>query len=411
MTAIAFEYPEEVQALRDGLTAFLKKEVIARHEQHAKILDNERLRYTEDGRYTPEVIALIRAVRIASAKAGYYGMAAPLEHGGQEMGHVAYFAAWERIAHICGGKYWLGYFAIGHWATGPSPVLRRITDQARDEMLPAIMSGEKSMCFGLSEPGAGSDATMIKTRAVADGDGWRLTGGKIWTTHSPIADYAIVFAVTDPERASLRKGGISAFLVPTDAPGFRIEQIIRMWGSVGGNEAILHFDEVRIEPHQLVGDLHDGFKIAMLGVNLGRIYNSGRAIGMARWAVEMAFDYIKVRKTFGQPLSAYQGVTFPLADAATQIHAAHLMALNVSQLLDKGLPARKELAMAKGFAVQTAARAIDVVMQAHGAIGMTNEMHLTEAYVTARLVNIADGTNEILRRTIVKQMLDGDVAV
>jgi acyl-CoA dehydrogenase len=411
MTAIAYQYPDEIAALREGLTGFIKREVIARHEKHAALLDNERRRYDEDGRYVPEVVELIRAVRMAAADAGYYGMCAPAEFGGLDLGHVAYFAAWERIAHMCGGRYWLGYFAIGHWATGPSPVLRRITDKARDEMLPGIMSGERSMCFGLSEPGAGSDATMIRTRAVPDGEGWRLSGGKIWTTHSPIADYVIVFAVTDPERAAQRKGGISAFLVPTSSPGFSLQQIIRMWGSVGGNEAVLHFDDVRVEPHQLVGDLHDGFRIAMLGVNLGRIYNSGRSIGIARWALEMAIEYAKVRETFGKPIAEYQGVTFPLAEAATQVHAAHLMALNVSQLLDQGAPARKELAMAKGFAVQTAAKAVDVAMQTHGAIGMTNEMHLTEAYITSRLVNIADGTNEILRRTVVKQLLDGDIAL
>jgi acyl-CoA dehydrogenase len=409
MPAIAFEYSDEVRAMREGLTTFIKQEVIARHNKHADLLNDERKRYSEDGRYVPQVTQLIREVRMAAAKAGYYGMCAPEEFGGLDMGHVAYFGAWELIARLCGSKYWLGYFAIGHWATGPSPVLKKLTAKARDEMLPAIMSGEKSMCFGLSEPGAGSDATMIKTRAEADGDGWRLSGGKIWTTHSPIADFAIVFAVTDPERAQKKKGGISAFLVPVDAPGFRLEQIIRMWGSVGGNEAILHFDNIRIEPHQLVGELHQGFGIAMLGVNLGRIYNSGRSIGMAKWALEQAFDYIKIRQTFGKPLSEYQGVTFPLAQASTEVHAAHLMALNVAQLLDAGHQARKELAMAKGFAVQTTARAIDTVMQAHGAIGMTNEMHLTEAYVTSRLVNIADGTNEILKRTIIKQMLDGDM--
>ena len=411
MTAIAFDYPPEIEALREGIAAFVRREVIGRHERHADILDDPRKCYAPDGRYAPEVIEIIREIRMASAEAGYYAMSAPASLGGLELGLVAYFAAWERIAHTCGSRYWLGEFSIAHWATGPSPVLEKMTDRAKAEILPAMMSGERSMCFGLSEPGAGSDATMITTRATADGDGWRLNGGKIWTTHSPIAAHAIVFAVTDPERAKAKKGGISAFLVPVDSPGFEITQIIRMWGSVGGDEAVLHFDNVRIEPHQLVGDLHDGFKIAMLGVNLGRIYNSARAVGMSRWALAQAFDYIKVRKTFGQTISEYQGVTFPLADCATEVHAAHLMALNVAQLLDRGLPARKELAMAKGFAVRTAAKTFDAVMQAHGAMGMTNEMELTGGYVTARLLNIADGSNEILRRTIVKEMLGGDLAL
>jgi acyl-CoA dehydrogenase len=149
----------------------------------------------------------------------------------------------------------------------------------------------------------------------------------------------------------------------------------------------------------------------MLGVNLGRIFNSARAVGVSRWALEMGFDYAKVRHAFGNPIAEYQGVTFPLAEASMQIHAAHLMSLNVSQLLDRGLPARKELSMTKAFAVQAGARALDAVMQVHGAMGMTNELNLTEAYVSMRKVNIADGTNEILRRAIAKAMLDGDMAL
>lgn len=147
----------------------------------------------------------------------------------------------------------------------------------------------------------------------------------------------------------------------------------------------------------------------MLGVNLGRLYNAARAIGLGRWALEQAFDYVKIRKAFDQPIATYQGVTFPLADAATQLHAAHVMALNVAQLLDAGKPARKELSMTKAYAVQAGTRVIDSVMQAHGALGFTNEMHFAQSYLLLRTLSVADGTNEILRRTIVKQMLDGDL--
>jgi len=409
MTAIAFQYPEEIVAFRDGLTSFIRKEVITRHEKHAKLLDNDRLKYTEKGGFAPEVVDLIREVRMASAEAGYYTAFAPVELGGGGLGHVAYFGAWERVAHMCGPKYFLANFTIGHWASGPSPVIQKMTPQARDEIFPAFMSGEKSMCFGLSEPGTGSDATQMKTRADKDGDGWRLNGGKIWTTHSPFANYAIVFAVTDQERAAAKRGGISAFLVPTNAKGFEIQQIIRMWGHIGGNEAVLHFDDVRLEPYQLVGELNEGFRIAMLGVNIGKIFNSAMAVGRSRWALEQGFEYTKLRHTFGKPIAEYQGVTFPLAEAAMHVHAAHCMALNAAQLLDLGYPARKELSMAKGFAVQASVKATDTVLQTHGAIGMTNEMHLTEAYIGSRLSNVADGTNEILRRTIVKEMLGGDM--
>lgn len=409
MTAIAFEYSPEVTAIRGGLERFIRAEVVTRHEQNAHLLESPHRMYGEDGRYAPEVLALIRQVRMAAARAGYYAMCAPESIGGQGLGHVAWFGAWERVFHLCAEQYWLGQYALSHWAFGPSPVLTQLTAQARERMLPGLMSGEESMCFGMSEPGAGSDAMMMQTRATPDGDGWRLNGSKIWTTNSPYADYCIVFAVTDPEAAAQRRNGISAFLVPTKSEGFVVQRVIRMWGSAGGNEAVLHLDNVRVEAYQLVGSLNRGFSIAMLGVNLGRIFNSARAVGMGRWALEKAFDYVKVRKAFDNPISEYQGVTFPLAESAMHIHAAHLMALNAAQLLDRGLPARKELSMAKGFATQMAALAVDRAMQVHGAMGMTSEMHLAEAYKMLRMVNIADGSNEILRRAIAKEMLAGDL--
>lgn len=405
--AIAYQYPEEISAVCDGLQGFLKREVIERHERNASLFDDERNLYDASGRYVPEVLEHVKAVRVAAADAGYYTMCVPEELGGMGLGHLAWYAVWEQIFRTCSEKYWLGHNALSHWATGPSAVLAKLTPAARELLLPDLMSGEKSMCFGMSEPGSGSDATMMKTRATPDGDGWRLSGGKIWTTNSPYADYCIVFAVTNPQLAAQKKGGVSAFLVPTDAPGFKVERVIRMWGSVGGNEAVLHFDDVRIEPHQLVGELDRGFSIAMLGVNLGRLYNAARGVGMSRWALDMAFDYIQVRETFGKKIAEYQGVTFPLAESLAEIHAAHLMSLNAAQLLDNGHPARKELSMTKLFSARAGARAIDRVMQAHGAIGMTNEMFLTSAYRSMRLVNIADGTNEILTRTIVKEVLDG----
>ncbi len=409
MSAIAFEYPDEVQAIRGGLASFIKSEVIPRHERHAALLHDDRRKYDETGRYVADVQRLMREVRMASAKAGYYAMSAPQSLGGGGLGRVAYFAAWQDIFHICGSKYWLGHWIVSHWAKGPSPVLEKMTPRAKTEILPGLMTGEKAICFGMSEPGAGSDAAAIQTRAIKDGDGWRLTGRKIWTTNSPYADYVVVFAVTDPEAAARRKGGISAFLVPTDAKGLAIESIIRMYGHIGGDEGVLVFDDVRIEPHQLVGALDKGFAIGLLGVSLGRVYNMARAVGLARWALEKAVDYAKVRHTFGQPISAYQGVTFPLAESAMEIHAAHLMGLNCAQILDRGQPAVKEMSMAKAFAVEAGARAIDRAIQTHGAIGFTNELGLTEAYASLRKVNVADGSNEIMRRTIVQCLIKGDV--
>ncbi|MFC1885672.1 acyl-CoA dehydrogenase family protein [Thermodesulfobacteriota bacterium] len=411
MKNIAFSIPEEVTAVRDGIEAFVRSEVITRHENNHALLSNQRLLYQQNGRICDEALSLIREIRIASSKAGYFNMCVPKEIGGAGMGHLPYYVAWEQINRMCGGHYWLGTYAISHWAFGPSPVLLKVSKEAREKMLPPMLTGEKSMCFGLSEPGAGSDAAMLQTRATPDGDAWRLNGRKIWISNAPYADYAIIFAITDAERASERKGGISAFLIPTDSPGFMIENIVRMYGEIGGNEGEVVLEDVRAEPHHLVGELHEGLRIGLLGVSLGRVYNSARAVGLARWALDIAMNYTKIRETFSHPIKDYQGVMFPIAESAMEVHAAHLMGLNAAMLLDRGERAIKELSMAKAYSVEVCERAIDRAIQTHGAIGFTNELGLTEAWKAVRLINVADGTNEILRRTIIHRMLRGDMEI
>ena len=409
MSAIAWELPEEVRAVREGLIDFARKEVLPRHDKHRDLFEDQRRLYREDGRFSDELKGLIGEVRRASAKAGYYNMCVPESLGGGGLAHLAYFVGWEALFHLCGPQNWLMLYVISHWAFGPSRLLEKVTPEARDKILAPMMAGEASMCFGLSEPGAGSDAAALATRAVPDGNAWRLTGRKIWTSNSPVADYCIVFAITDAERAAQRKGGISAFLVPTSSPGFEVQRIIKLFGHIGGDEAELRLEEVRVEPWQLVGELHQGFAAALYGVSLGRIYNSARGVGYGRWAIEKALDYAQQRKAFGKAIAEYQGVTFPLAESAMELHAAHLMGLNVATLLDHGAPAVKELAMTKAYAVQVGYRAVDRAMQTHGAMGFTNELGLHHAWHSLRIVNVADGTNEILNRSIVQRLLKGDV--
>ena len=404
MSAIAFDIPEDILAMREGLRAFAEAEILPRHEANHDLFKDQRRLYDMDGRFSEELLYLIGEVRRAASKAGYYQMCVPEELGGGGMGHLAYFVGFEELFHTCGPQNWLMLYAVSHWAFGPSRLLEKLTEPARDEMLAPMMAGEKSMCFGLSEPGAGSDASRITTRAVPDGDGWRITGRKIWTSNSPVADYCVVFAVTDPET----RGGISAFIVPTDTPGFEVQRIIKLFGHIGGDEAELTLDNVRVEPWQLVGDLHKGFAAALYGVSLGRIYNSARAVGYGRWALEQALDYAGIREAFGKTISEFQGVTFPLAESATELHAAHLMALNAATLLDRGDAAVKELSMAKAYAVQVGYKAVDRAMQTHGAMGFTNELGLYHAWHALRIVNVADGTNEILNRTIVQRLMKGD---
>jgi alkylation response protein AidB-like acyl-CoA dehydrogenase len=411
MSAIAIELPEDVKAARDGIVAFAEQEVIPRHEENRSLFENPRRLYREDGRFSDELLALIREVRTASAAAGFYQMCVPESLGGGGLGHLAYYVAWQALFHRCGPQRWLMLYALAHWAFGPSRLLTQVTAEAQNQILGGLMDGTRSMCFGLSEPNAGSDASMISTRATRDGDGWRITGRKIWTSNAPVADYCVVFAVTDPDRAQAKRGGITAFLVPTGSPGFSVQRIIRLFGHIGGDEAELALDDVAVEPWQIVGELDQGFGAALYGVSLGRIYNSARAVGYGRWAVELALDYAATREAFGQSISSYQGVTFPLAESATELHAAHLMGLNAAMLLDQGSAAVKELSMTKAYSVQVGYRAVDRAMQTHGAMGFTNEVGLTEAWHSLRIVNVADGTNEILNRTIAQRLLKGDTAL
>jgi len=390
LSAIAFD----LRAVCDGLRAFAEAEVMPRHERHRELFEDPRWLYDADGRHC--------------AEAGYYGMCVPESLGGGGLGLLAYYVGWQELFHLCGPRNWLVHWVISHWAFGPSRVLARATPEAREAFVDPMMRGKRSMCFGLSEPGAGSDAAMIKTKATPDGDGWRLNGRKIWTTNAPLADFCLLFAVTDPEAAAARRGGISAFLVPTHAPGFEIQRVVRFFGHIGGDEAELRFEDLHIEPWQLLGELHKGFATAVQGVSLGRIYNSAKAVGIGRWALEQAIDYAGLRDSFDAKIADHQGVSFPLAERATELHAAHLMGLNAAKLLDDGQAAVKEVAMTKLYSVERGAAACDTAMQTHGAMGFTNEMGLTEAWQICRVINVADGTNEIMKRTIAQRLMKGD---
>ena len=409
MSAIATDLPDEVVTARDGIVAFAEREVIPRHQRNRELFENPRALYREDGRFSDALIELIREVRVASAEAGFYQMCVPKTLGGGGLGHLAYYVAWQELFHRCGPHNRLALYALAHWAFGPSRLLERITPDARERILPGLMEGTRSMCFGLSEPGAGSDASMITTRAVKEGDGWRISGGKIWTSNAPIADYCVLFAVTDADQAAVKRGGISAFIVPTEAPGFTVKRVIQLFGHIGGDEAELVVEDLYVEPWQLVGELNQGFAAALYGVSLGRIYNSARSVGSGRWAIERALEYSQTREAFGNPIASYQGVTFPLAESATELHAAHLMGINAAMLLDQGNPAVKELSMTKAYSVQVGFRAVDRAIQTHGARGFTNELGLAEAWHALRIVNVADGTNEILNRTIAGRLLKGDL--
>jgi acyl-CoA dehydrogenase len=402
--------PRETVEILDGLTGFLKSEVFAVHDKYADLLDDPRRRFDLQGTHVPEVEDLRRQVRMAAAEAGYYTMLVPESVGGAGEGAVTTYAAWELIYRLSGPRNWLAHEALAHWATGPSFIFDQTTEATRASVLPRVLTGEQTLCFMMSEPDAGSDLWAMSTRAVETPDGsWRIRGVKQWSTNGPYADHGLVFAVTDPDAAARRAGGITAFLVPTDSPGFRLDSVITLYGQIGGNHGILALDDVEVASDQIVGGLGNGMSLGMGGISLGRLYNSAKSVGLSRWALEQGVEYAGVRKAFGVVLMEHQGIAFPLAESAMDIHAAHVLGLDTASRIDEGDLALKETAMTKAFSTQTATRVIDRVIQAHGGMGITSEMYFAEAWQMIRTVQIADGSNEILRRLIASQLAKGDL--
>jgi acyl-CoA dehydrogenase len=272
--------------------------------------------------------------------------------------------------------------------------------------MPKLVSGEIHGCFGLTEPDAGSDSFMMRTSALRDGDHWVINGSKQWTSWSPTAKFITVFAVTNKEQLAARKGGITCFYIPAGHPGFRLESVLKIFGAIGGDEAILSFTDVRIPDEWRLGEVDRGFVLAMMGVKHGRIANAGRTLGLARWAMDKAMAYSKIRRTFGKTLSEHQTIQNYLAENAIKLYAGRAMSLDCAERVDRGEDVRGEISMLKVFTTRAAHEVIDKCIQIHGGMGIANETHLYDALNTARVTQLGEGPNEIQLRSIARLLLD-----
>jgi acyl-CoA dehydrogenase len=402
------DVPKETTELLDGLRRFVESQVLPREEKLGPTLTDPRRLYDDEGRYCPDVLDARREIRMLAAESGFYHMLVPEELGGGGQGAQTLYLVWEDLYYRWGMQHWMAFDCVAHWATGPSQLFLESTPEVRSTIFSELMAGTATMCFALSEPDAGSDVWMMRTTARRDGLGWHITGTKQWMTNGPYAAYALVFAVTDPDKVRARTGGLSAFIVPTDAEGFSVDSLIKLYGHIGSNEAIVSLSDVCVDDANLLGAVDDGLRLALSGTTLGRLYNAARSVGLARWALDAALDYAEARRTFGQPVIEYQGVSFPLAERATELSAARLLGLRAAGLVDRDRPAVKEAAMAKMYSTETATRTIDQAVQTLGGMGLTNEVHLSQAWQELRAVHIADGSAEILRRLIVGRLRRGD---
>jgi acyl-CoA dehydrogenase len=421
-TGIPDDIRDVVKGATTGLTQFVDAEVLPMEAEMGRMLVDEREFFDPDGRARNEVLEARKQVRMKSSKAGYYGMFAPESVGGGGLGIRTMVFTEEALYRKYGpgrplitwAKGFLSQPTLASFVDGPSHMLVSVSEGVRKEFLPQIAAGEKMVCFGLSEADAGSDVWAIKTRAVRDGDDWVINGSKQWITNSPYADYAVIFAVTNEEMVKRRQGGISAFFVETTAPGYSFDGVLPVMGHTGGDCGSMSFDNVRVSADRLVGALDQGFQIAMFGISEGRISISANCIGMCEYALDRSLDYSQQRISFGKPISEYQAIQFMLADMAIDIFTMKYMVLQTAALVEDfpktGRLPVKEISIAKAYAVEKTQECYDRAIQVHGGMGLTNEMPLNEGFRIARTLRIPDGTGEIQRRTIARQMLRGDTA-
>ncbi|KND61312.1 Butyryl-CoA dehydrogenase [Candidatus Burkholderia verschuerenii] len=406
-----FDVPNEWVDFGDALIRFIDREVAPLEHEHRALLDHEHRAYTDDGRYRPEVLALRRKVRMRSAELGFYTALSDESIGGGGLGAQAAVYIQERLNAHCGPARHLVHTVVlpSPFTNGLSPVLRHLHADVLASVHEGIASGDRTMCFALSEPDAGSDVFGMRARAVRDGDHWIINGTKQWITNAPYADYAMIFAVTDEEKARAHRGGVTGFFLPTTTPGFSVPSVIPVMGHHGSETGIVLLVDVRVPDSHRLGPVDEGLSVAMDGVNAGRLSMAAGCLGLAQWALAQAVEYAKVRKTFGRPIADHQAVQFMLADCAMDIYASKAMLRHCAWLIDESRLATKEVSIVKASATEMVGRVFDRAIQVHGAMGLTNELRLEKGYRYARTVRIPDGTSEIQRRTIARKLLDGDI--
>jgi alkylation response protein AidB-like acyl-CoA dehydrogenase len=332
------------------------------------------------------------------AELGLFGMLVPEQWGGSDTGYVAYAMALEEIA---AGDGACSTIMSVHNSVGCVPILRFGNQQQKEQFLTPLATGAMLGAFALTEPQAGSDASSLKTRARLEGDHYVLNGSKQFITSGQNAGVVIVFAVTDPEAG---KRGISAFIVPTDSPGYQVARVEDKLGQHASDTCQIVFDNVHVPVANRLGAEGEGYKIALANLEGGRIGIASQAVGMARAAFEVARDYANERQSFGKPLIEHQAVAFRLADMATKISVARQMVLHAAALRDAGRPALVEASMAKLFASEMAEKVCSDALQTLGGYGYLSDFPLERIYRDVRVCQIYEGTSDIQRMVIARNL-------
>jgi len=332
------------------------------------------------------------------AALGAFGVAVPEEYGGAGLDYVALALVLEEIAAGDGGTSTI--ISVNNCPVC-SIAMMYASDAQKEQWLMPLARGEMLGAFALTESHTGSDASALRTTAVRDGDSYVINGSKQFITSGKYGDVAIVLAVTDKDAG---KRGISAFWVPTTTPGYIVAGVEQKMGQHSSDTAQLVFDNCRIPAENLIGEEGQGYKIALSGLEGGRIGIASQSVGMARAAFEAALAYAKDRTSFGKPIFEHQAVQFKLSDMATKIEAARQLILHAASMKDAGLPCLKEAAMAKLFASEMAERVVSDAMQVHGGYGYVSDFPIERIYRDVRVCQIYEGTNDIQKILIARAL-------
>jgi butyryl-CoA dehydrogenase len=378
-----FDLTEEQRLIRDTARDFAAREIAPK----AAELD-------KTGRWPSEIIKQM-------AELGFLGMAIPQEYGGAGMDTVSYALAMEEISAACAS---CGVIMSVNNSLFCDPVYKFGTDAQKKDVLTPCARGEKLGCFGLTEPMSGSDAQTMATSAEKVPGGWVINGAKNWITNGPHADFILLFAVTDRSSPKIKH---TAFLIPKGTPGFTQNPRDHKLGIHAAHSCTVFFEACKVPDSAVVGNVGEGFKVAMATLDGGRIGIASQALGIAKAALGTSAAYAKERKSFGVPIAQHQAIQFMLADMATELDAARLLTWRAAAMKDAHVRHTMESAEAKLFASEMATRVAHKAIQIHGGYGYSVEFPVERHYRDARITEIYEGTSEIQRIVIAASLLKG----
>lgn len=376
------QFTDEQKMMRKMVRDFAEKEVAPAVE-----------RMEREDRFPEELIPKM-------GELGLMGIPIPEKYGGVEMDYISYIIAIHEISKVSAT---LGVILSVHTSVGTNPILYFGTEEQKNKYIPKLASGEYLGAFALTEPGAGSDAGSLKTRAERRQDHYVLNGSKVFITNGGCADTFIVFARTNPDVKTGK--GLSAFIIERDTPGFSIGKAEKKMGMHGSSTVSLNFDQCELPVSQRLGEEGEGYKIALANLNVGRIGIAAQSLGIAEASLEHAVAYAKEREQFGRPIAHLQGVSFKLADMATEVEASKLLVYNAASLQAAGKKCGKEVSMAKLMASKTAVKASIEAVQVHGGYGYTEDYAVERFFRDAKVCEIYEGTSEIQRIVIGNHLL------